>query len=414
MLSAICLVNYFEGGQLPKDRVVLYRLCVEGLLHHWDQRRGIHSEFALDEKLRICCEIAMAMQSDDRAEYEGVKVQGIITAILGDPARAEKLLEHIRYRTGLLLERRPGIFAFAHLTFQEYLAAQAVHEGNGPGIDVERLVGEHSDGRWNEVIALYCGIAPTPKARDTIERLMAQPDTNILATVLAEAYQAAGLELSQDYQIRRKVLERIVISPFLSTGYGVLRKFPPNEVVAIANEFVGKIKVNAISESVFWLKDHPESIDAASLFGRLRQWRTMNPAQIYELVFILHWYGSDAVLSEMVSEADLYSALAPFSVSSQAEAAILGLSKRSFDNAASFDGVDLALLQTLRSLSKSENIRTESAVFLTTVAGVMEKRIQAPPPRDFLCWSEFVSLSRRLVTRLANMTAPNTALLEPS
>lgn len=34
MLSAICLVNYFEGGQLPKDRAVLYKLCVEGLLHH--------------------------------------------------------------------------------------------------------------------------------------------------------------------------------------------------------------------------------------------------------------------------------------------------------------------------------------------------------------------------------------------
>ncbi len=51
MLSAICLVDYFEGGRLPQDRCLLYRLCVEGLLHHWDQRRGIHSEFGLGEKL---------------------------------------------------------------------------------------------------------------------------------------------------------------------------------------------------------------------------------------------------------------------------------------------------------------------------------------------------------------------------
>ena len=69
MLSAICLVNYFEGGELPKDRAVLYRLCVEGLLHHWDQRRGIRSEYGLDEKLRLCREVALAMQADDRAEY---------------------------------------------------------------------------------------------------------------------------------------------------------------------------------------------------------------------------------------------------------------------------------------------------------------------------------------------------------
>jgi hypothetical protein len=54
MLSAICLVNYFEGGRLPEDRALLYRLCVEGLLHNWDQRRGIHSEFGFDEKLRTC------------------------------------------------------------------------------------------------------------------------------------------------------------------------------------------------------------------------------------------------------------------------------------------------------------------------------------------------------------------------
>ncbi|MEE8501453.1 MAG: NACHT domain-containing protein, partial [Kiloniellales bacterium] len=49
MLSAICLVNYFEGGELPQDRALLYRLCVEGLLHNWDQARGIRSEFTLDE-----------------------------------------------------------------------------------------------------------------------------------------------------------------------------------------------------------------------------------------------------------------------------------------------------------------------------------------------------------------------------
>src|SRR5205823_11907576 len=74
MLSAICLVNYFEGGELPKDRARLYKLCVEGLLHHWDQRRGIRSEYSLEEKLRACREVAIAMQADDRAECEAAKV----------------------------------------------------------------------------------------------------------------------------------------------------------------------------------------------------------------------------------------------------------------------------------------------------------------------------------------------------
>jgi hypothetical protein len=413
MLSAICLVNYFEGGQLPKDRVVLYRLCVEGLLHHWDQRRGIHSEFALDEKLLICREIAMAMQSDDRAEYEGEKVHGIIAAILGDPTRADKLLEHIRYRTGLLLERRPGIFAFAHLTFQEYLAAQAVHEGNRLGIAVQRLVSEHSDGRWNEVIALYCGIAPTPRARDTIERLMAQPNTHSLATVLAEAYQAAGLELSQDYQIRRRVLERIAISPAQMLSWeGELNRVLPNEVAPIANESVGRIERVAneligFSESLFWLMRHPEFIDAANFFGRLRQWRTMNPWQIFEVVFLVHQGGPDAVLNEMAADADLYSAPVPFAGISQAQVAMMGLSKRKFDNASSSDGVDLTLLQSLRTLLKMGNIGTKSSGLSMVVGRVLEKRIQAPLPRDSSCWSEFASLSRMLGTHLADTADPD-------
>ena len=88
MLSAICLVNYFEGGELPKDRALLYQLCVEGLLHNWDQRRGIRSEFTLDEKLRVCREVALNMQADDRAEYPAERIQEIFAEVLGDAARA--------------------------------------------------------------------------------------------------------------------------------------------------------------------------------------------------------------------------------------------------------------------------------------------------------------------------------------
>lgn len=170
------------------------------------------SEFTLAEKLRICREAALTMQTDDRAEYEADKVQHIFAVVLHDDTRAKMLFEHIRYRTGLLLERRAGIFAFAHLTFQEYLAALAIHEGNRLSINAERLVREHDDGRWNEVIALYCGLAPVPAARAMIERLIAQPDSFALSGVLVEAYLSAALELSQDHQLRHRVQERIAIA----------------------------------------------------------------------------------------------------------------------------------------------------------------------------------------------------------
>lgn len=282
MLSAICLVNYFEGGRLPKDRAVLYKLCVEGLLHHWDQRRGIHSEFGFDEKLRTCREVALAMQADNLAEYGADKAQEIFATVLGDSARAERLLNHIRRRTGLLLERRPGIFAFAHLTFQEYLAARAVHEGNRLGVDAERLVREHDDGRWQEVIALYSGLAPAPATRDMIGRLIAQSDTHSLSGVLAEAYLSAGPELSQDHELRRRVLERIAIAP--GRWPSQLNRFPTSEIALIANEFVGKIKSQGVSEAHHWLFKHPDFLDVTFLAKRLRGWGRMNPYQTAELM----------------------------------------------------------------------------------------------------------------------------------
>ncbi len=84
MLSAICLVNYFEGGQLPKDRAVLYKLCVEGLLHNWDQRRGILSDFSLEEKVRASREVALEMQASDRAECDLGKVSDVFSSVLKD------------------------------------------------------------------------------------------------------------------------------------------------------------------------------------------------------------------------------------------------------------------------------------------------------------------------------------------
>ena len=93
-------------------------------------------------------------------------------------------MEHIRFRTGLILERRPEIFGFAHLTFQEYLAARAVHEGNGCGVTPETLSEAYADARWREVIPLYCGIAPAPMAKPMVRQLLAKRTDEILSRLL--------------------------------------------------------------------------------------------------------------------------------------------------------------------------------------------------------------------------------------
>jgi len=332
MLSAVCLVRYFEGGELPQDRAVLYKLCVEGLLHHWDQRRGIHSEFSMEEKLRACREVALAMQLGDRAEYEVEKVRETFGAALGAEGRGRSLFEHIRDRAGLLLERRAGVFGFAHLTFQEYLAARAIHEGNRLGIDPDTLAREHHDGRWKEVIALYCGLVPAPAARAMIERLIAQDDSPEIAAVLAEAYFTSRPEMHQDLHLRTLIIERLARTPVF---HHVLSRFPDEEVAPIANSAVGTIRTNLErSEALSWLGRYPKHLDRTGLRERIFHLTTESPVQLSELIYLAFRSLDVKDLARLADDAALLSSRGPCfetgrHYSSQASVALLGLFDRS-------------------------------------------------------------------------------------
>ncbi len=328
MLSAICLVRYFERGELPEDRAVLYKLCVEGLLHHWDQRRGIHSEFSMEEKVRVCREVALAMQLDDRAEYEAEKIRETFIIVLGSEGRGRALFDHIRQRAGLLLEHRAGVFAFAHLTFQEYLAARAVHEGNRYGIDPENLARSHHDGRWKEVIALYCGLATAPATRAMLDRLMDQDDSRELAAVLTEAYFTSGPEIRDDCELRRRIIERVARAPM---ERGALNRFPVEEVAPTANSDVGTIRGSlCVSEAHFWLRARPQFLDRSRLRGRVLHRTTEDPVQFSELIFLAFMTLEIEDLISIADDVALISSRGPRFVtgeeySSQAGVAILGL-----------------------------------------------------------------------------------------
>jgi hypothetical protein len=67
------------------------------------------------------------------------------------PATFLRLVENA---SGLLLERESGIYSFAHLTFQEYLAATSIREGQQGGT----LVVHVGVDWWRETILLYCAM----------------------------------------------------------------------------------------------------------------------------------------------------------------------------------------------------------------------------------------------------------------
>ncbi len=105
-------------------------------------------------------DIAGRREKDRRSvDFETVlaDVKTVLPSVDLDPARdAQPLLTEIVERSGLLLPIDGGQrYQFAHLTVQEYFAAEALLG------DEETLFGQFQDDRdaWREVVKLWCGLA---------------------------------------------------------------------------------------------------------------------------------------------------------------------------------------------------------------------------------------------------------------
>ena len=215
MLSAVCLVRYFEGGELPRDRAILYKLCVEGLLHNWDQRRGIRSEFSLKEKLSVCREVAIAMQTAGLAEASAGDVLSIFESVLGDAKRGQDLFAYIRHRSGLLIERRSEIFAFSHLTFQEYLSAIALFTKNRIGQTIESILDLRKIANYHEVILLFCTTCDSSMTKFILRKLCAiRDDIDGVTSLIIDAGTISYPILEGD-----EVLEDLVVSRIANSIY---------------------------------------------------------------------------------------------------------------------------------------------------------------------------------------------------
>ena len=172
LLSVLAMVHQ-RGATLPQRRTELYDECTDLLLGYWDQTKGniangeltAYGGLSRSERRVLLEPIALWMHERGEAGQE-VKAQDLeaqlvcqFQEVLGDKEerareRAQQFLKLIIERAGLLVERENGVYAFSHLTFQEYLAARAIADRD----DFVKFTLDHlHDPWWQEVVLLEVG-----------------------------------------------------------------------------------------------------------------------------------------------------------------------------------------------------------------------------------------------------------------
>jgi hypothetical protein len=186
MLTCLCVVHWNEGG-LPKARARLYRAVL-----HWlrvaraKQRQALGMSDGFAEQAFPA--LALAMMQGDGGKQVLFDLEEAAEALLPvaerdfpehtGPERLRLLRRWLRFEctgSGIIEELGGNRLRFWHLTFQEYLAAQALAWlGDGYGEDGywPYIQSRLDDAQWRETVELLPGCLMDEGGRRRVDRLL--------------------------------------------------------------------------------------------------------------------------------------------------------------------------------------------------------------------------------------------------
>ncbi|MEZ4591039.1 MAG: NACHT domain-containing protein [Chloroflexota bacterium] len=205
LLTMIATVHKYRSS-LPSRRVELYSEICEVFLGRRQLSKGLQLDLTPEQRKRVLQPLAWHMMKNELREVTRLEAQHIIEPTLKSVqhyASPEVFLKNIENDSGLLVERENGICSFAHLTFQEFLAAEHVRDQSSL---LESLLSHVKESWWHETLLLYAARADaTPIVEACID---AQNTEDASPLLLAVACLEEAREVTPEAQIRlEKVLE---------------------------------------------------------------------------------------------------------------------------------------------------------------------------------------------------------------
>ncbi len=149
LLTVMAMVHVFSG-ELPNERVNLYEEVIDLLLFRWEAQKPGSGEDKQnlknllreagrneDDLKKVISELAFqahtraGRQKDKLADIDFESLLKGLAGLIGSYDQAQRVIDIMKERAGLLLEREPGVFTFSHRTFQEYMAGTSSGTAGG-------------------------------------------------------------------------------------------------------------------------------------------------------------------------------------------------------------------------------------------------------------------------------------------
>jgi len=209
LLTLIATVHRYRS-QLPGRRVELLSEICDVFLGKRQQAKGLELDLTPQQKVRVLRVLAFEMMIREVREMKAEEAAAAIAPTLrlvtpnGEPL---EFLRDVEDSSALLVQKENGVYGFAHLVFQEYLASVHIKT---EGL-VQRLAANAGQSWWHETARLYAAQAD---AGPIVEACLAQDRPPARVLLLAADCEREALELRGELRDRlRRVTEEAIEDP---------------------------------------------------------------------------------------------------------------------------------------------------------------------------------------------------------
>ena len=203
LLKMIATVHR-RGNVLPGKRVELYKEICQILLEKRQRAKNIPDGLTASQKQSVLQELALELMQNETREFTLEEAENWVSGQLTTLPKlnnTQDFIKHIRDDCGLLVEKEVGEYEFAHLSFQEYLAAVQISESNQENILIDNI----DKTWWSETIRLYA--AQAKDATNIVNAVINMSSPSINSFLVIADYEEEGWRI--DRQVRQQLVSKL-------------------------------------------------------------------------------------------------------------------------------------------------------------------------------------------------------------